>query len=645
MTRQLVNVGTVANDGTGELGPRGWLQKFNNNSTDLYNAPNWGSTVNAGAPDFTGTAEVRITAAVALALVGGKKYVWIPQLAWDGLAMLPYNANLATLNSNVHMIREGGPTSLGIFDVHAYGATGGDGPTDTAALVAICAQLPHSTIVEFQPAKNYTITSTLQINVKGITFRNNGQDQSGINYTGTGSLIQLGTDNGLQPDLGLYDGIASGFELVGLSLAYTGSGTTPLLNGFGNYGTGTYAIRDWRGGSIRFNRCSFQNWDYAFWGVQSDINFFSDFIMHHCHSGIYMGPRSDQSRFDHFWTFSNDQVLFFEAANGAYITQWITDGDGSATTNPCKIKNGVYTGTRPCEGIIFMAPWLEDFDGSTAFSVEAFIEVGVGDLVMNGGVSIINPTIAVNLYSTGGVPHTLHMIKADKVAGITILDPNGVVTVPWNNLRSLLKIVNAGASTTVPAIFFQDSTVTTSRFSENYSATSVVCHMNIDGNATYTNNVVGGTGNVIMGQLGLHRKLIGNNAAVGATTGDITLNRSWNGTGLPWAWVHNGSTNVPFIPDGMSSDRGDVSVTLAVGTDYPTQQFASTLTAARTVTVNVAGAARGSQFRIVRTGGGAFNLTVQDSVPNTLKVLTVTGQWVDVQFDGAAWKEVAFGAL
>src|SRR6266550_4135616 len=36
MTRQIVNVGASVNDGTGDLGPRGWLQKYETNFNEAY---------------------------------------------------------------------------------------------------------------------------------------------------------------------------------------------------------------------------------------------------------------------------------------------------------------------------------------------------------------------------------------------------------------------------------------------------------------------------------------------------------------------------------------------------------------------------------------------------------------------------------
>jgi hypothetical protein len=92
---------------------------------------------------------------------------------------------------------------------------------------------------------------------------------------------------------------------------------------------------------------------------------------------------------------------------------------------------------------------------------------------------------------------------------------------------------------------------------------------------------------------------------------------------------------------GVSADRGDTSQTLVPGVDVPTQRWATTLTANRTVTLNTASAVVGDAFRIVRTGLGAFTLNV-----GGLKTLpSATAAWCDVEYDGAAWRLTAYGTL
>jgi len=91
----------------------------------------------------------------------------------------------------------------------------------------------------------------------------------------------------------------------------------------------------------------------------------------------------------------------------------------------------------------------------------------------------------------------------------------------------------------------------------------------------------------------------------------------------------------------ISGDRGDVSLTLTVGLDEQVQRFATSLTANRAVTLSTSGALNGDTFRIVRTGLGAFTIDV-----GGLKTIpSATAAYVDVTYDGTAWRLSGYGAL
>src|SRR6266849_1382248 len=96
MPNPLINIGGAPNDKTGELGPRGWLQKINR----LSNPDN---TVNPLSGDYSGTYEQKITAAIGDALATGKKYCWITQ---------SYTPSLVTFNTAIRMVREGGDPTV-----------------------------------------------------------------------------------------------------------------------------------------------------------------------------------------------------------------------------------------------------------------------------------------------------------------------------------------------------------------------------------------------------------------------------------------------------------------------------------------------------------------------------------------------------
>jgi hypothetical protein len=103
----------------------------------------------------------------------------------------------------------------------------------------------------------------------------------------------------------------------------------------------------------------------------------------------------------------------------------------------------------------------------------------------------------------------------------------------------------------------------------------------------------------------------------------------------------NTAAPLATLPDTVSADRGDASVTLVADIDAPTQRFATTLTANRTVTLSATNARNGSRFRVVRTGLGAFTLDV-----GGLKTIAAsTAAFVDVAYDGTAWRLAGYGAL
>jgi len=95
----------------------------------------------------------------------------------------------------------------------------------------------------------------------------------------------------------------------------------------------------------------------------------------------------------------------------------------------------------------------------------------------------------------------------------------------------------------------------------------------------------------------------------------------------------------------VSGDRGDASFTLtksALG-DETVQMMETALSQNRTITLDTASADlyEGARFRVVRTGLGAFTLDV-----GGLKTIpSATAAWVEVMWNGAAWKLVGYGLL
>lgn len=116
--------------------------------------------------------------------------------------------------------------------------------------------------------------------------------------------------------------------------------------------------------------------------------------------------------------------------------------------------------------------------------------------------------------------------------------------------------------------------------------------------------------------------------------------------GIPRIKMWDGTQKVYLAGGGISADRGNASVTLTLE-DEDVQFFSTTLTAARTVTLPTT-AEKNRRFRIVRDAAtaGAFTLTVQTATPTTIKAIpSSTRAFVDVLYDGSAWRQVGYSVL
>lgn len=94
----------------------------------------------------------------------------------------------------------------------------------------------------------------------------------------------------------------------------------------------------------------------------------------------------------------------------------------------------------------------------------------------------------------------------------------------------------------------------------------------------------------------------------------------------------------------VSADNGDAAASLVVGISETTQRWNTAIAADRAVTLSTTGARSGDRFRIVREAGatGGFNINVGTG---PLKALAAASTWCEVEYDGAAWRLTAYGAL
>lgn len=112
------------------------------------------------------------------------------------------------------------------------------------------------------------------------------------------------------------------------------------------------------------------------------------------------------------------------------------------------------------------------------------------------------------------------------------------------------------------------------------------------------------------------------------------------------AWVLAGYGILPSAEVlGLSSDNGDASANLTVGSSMRTQRWATTLTGDRDAALQGSGAYTGARFRIERLEAATGNFTLQVLTGTTVLAKLMPGQWCDVEHTGLAWILVSFGNL
>src|ERR1044072_7135909 len=333
----------------------------------------------------------------------------------------------------------------GTYVAYVADATG-VAATDTAALQAAIDAVDTAPVdlndrtIQLR-GSGYVINSSLLVGGRGIGIIGASEHSGTIIYfSGTGSLFELGTDNGHAHAAADYDGDGNGFRLENVSLR-TLSPATALANGLGNYTPNTIRVRDWRGGNLAFRNVEFVGFDNPFWGIQSDLNRWDNVRFVQCHSGGYLGPRCDQLTATAFEAICCARALALDRVHGArfYGAQFVSNG--TDTVLPIKIHSDWSVGS---QGISFDDCWFEIFGGYATAAQEAFVEIGVGDAVTSENIHFRNPTILTNASPT--LPRTTYLVKIGNGDAVSIENPNGQY---WRQLSKLIEFVG----TTSPHCF------------------------------------------------------------------------------------------------------------------------------------------------------------------------------------------------
>lgn len=105
------------------------------------------------------------------------------------------------------------------------------------------------------------------------------------------------------------------------------------------------------------------------------------------------------------------------------------------------------------------------------------------------------------------------------------------------------------------------------------------------------------------------------------------------------AVIYDGAKWTRLRAGGMGIVNTDVDFTIEMLTNSPTIRHTGTLTANRVLTLGTSQVWTGAKIRVTRIGAGAFTLDVGGA-----KSLA-TNTWCDVEYDGAAWRLLAYGTL
>lgn len=287
--------------------------------------------------------------------------------------------------------------------------------TNTTALQSLINTLATGTIA----SRRIIFTESISLNAGSIILSAGGYEFIGslggrtngsggavgvtLSFYGDGAWITNGSDNGQSWAGNYYDG-PEGQVFKQLTLSYGGGSAseTGLLSSSGQkYAPGSYGFRDWRGGGHHFADVTINNCDYPFWGVQSDVNNFERFQINNCHSGVFVGPRSDQNTFISFYAFGCDTAVNIDgsAQTRFFAAQFVDNGTtGSPNSYPIVIGATLRSTNSPT----FIDCWFEHTNLRAA-AIDAFIRAGdnVGGGFNINGLTVDSPLILINPTSPG----------------------------------------------------------------------------------------------------------------------------------------------------------------------------------------------------------------------------------------------------
>lgn len=357
-------------------------------------------------------------------------------------SQLSYNLALHAIeswNGSAWVTEMVGSSAMSVLSVQSapFYAKGDGVNDDTAAIQAAIDALPATGGIIYFPAGTYKVTGTLAINRRGVRFvgvRDGRVTQGGgsrLAFSGTLACVRIGTSkisNATLYDASYanadYDGYQE-FYAENLSFEYVGATTTALLNGRGSYGTGTVAIQDWRGGSVRLHNVMIEKFEYGFWGLQSDVDAFDLVTTMYCRYGVYLGPRSDQARFSHFYPQACDTAVWLDRCSHAVFARCEFVSNGSPSTFQIRIGTQYTVGSAGHE---FDHCWFETGNGNT--TTFPIIGIGVGDTVSSTDIAFRDPFFVID-----GTALSTSVWRLEQTDRVFITNPKGNINILSNMIE------------------------------------------------------------------------------------------------------------------------------------------------------------------------------------------------------------------
>jgi hypothetical protein len=315
----------------------------------------------------------------------------------------------------------------------------GLGTDDTAAWQACLNSLyGYQTVTFSRSTSLVTASLNMPTPTGGIGIIGSSQQGSCIMYGGTGALFKNGSDDGIAWDSSSdYNG-PQNTRMRSLKLVAIAA--TATINGEGVYSPGTIAFQDWRGGDVQFDDMWVQGFDFPFFGVKSDLNTWTRVTILFGHSGMYLGPRSDQFTAINLYFEYCDRALDLDRVGGASFKGCQVVDCGTSTSNPIRIRTA--WSSEASRTIDFDTCWFEYLIGkSSTDQVEALIEVGgangIADLVQSYSVTMRHCTY---LNNNSPNPHVSYIMKSMNATKLSIEDPSGDAII-GNNFQAFFELI------------------------------------------------------------------------------------------------------------------------------------------------------------------------------------------------------------